>query len=40
MKQLIAILAIVTLMAAPTFVQSVRAAPVSPSSSAFGCNGY
>jgi hypothetical protein len=40
MKKLIAFLTIVTLMAVPTFVQSVSAAPVSPSSSAFGGNGY
>jgi hypothetical protein len=40
MKKLIAVLTIVTLMAVPTFVQSVSAAPVSPSSSAFGGNGY
>src|SRR5262249_48596500 len=40
MKKLIAILTIVALMAVPTFVQSATAAPVSPSSSAFGGNGY
>src|SRR4029453_8341105 len=40
MKKLIAVLTIVTLMAVPTFVQSVSAAPVSPSSSTFGGNGY
>jgi hypothetical protein len=40
MKKLIAALAIVTLVALPTFVQSVSAAPVSPSSSSFGGNGY
>jgi len=40
MKQLIAILTIATLMAVPTFVQSVSAAPVSPSNSAFDGNGY
>jgi len=40
MKKLIAVLTIVTLIAAPTFVQSVSAATVSPSSSAFGGNGY
>jgi hypothetical protein len=40
MKKLIAVLTIVTLIAVPTFVQSVGAAPVSPSSSAFGGNGY
>ena len=33
MKKLIAVLTIVTLIAVPTFVQSVSAAPVSPSSS-------
>src|SRR6478672_4281441 len=40
MKKLIAALAIVTLIAVPTFVRSVSAAPVSPSSSSFGGNGY
>jgi hypothetical protein len=40
MKKLIAILTIVTLIAVPTFFQSVSAAPVSPSSSSFGGNGY
>jgi hypothetical protein len=40
MKKLIAVLTIVTLIAVPTFVQSVSAAPVSPSSSSFGGNGY
>ena len=40
MKKLIAILTIVTLIAVPTFVQSESAAPVSPSSSSFGGNGY
>src|SRR5262245_10776326 len=40
MKKLTAILTIVTLIAVPTFVQSVSAAPVSPSSSSFGGNGY
>jgi hypothetical protein len=40
MKKLIAVVTIFTLMAAPIFVQSVSAAPVSPSSSSFGGNGY
>jgi len=40
MNKLIAILAMVTLISVPTFVQSVSAAPVSPSSSSFGGNGY
>jgi|SRR5215472_18811288 len=40
MKKLIAILTIVTLIAVPAFLQSVTAAPVSPSSSSFGGNGY
>jgi hypothetical protein len=40
MNKLIAVLTIVTLIAVPTFVQSVSAAPVSPSSSSFGGNGY
>ena len=40
MKKLIAFPTIVTLIAMPTFVQSVSAAPVSPSSSSFGGNGY
>jgi hypothetical protein len=40
MKKLFAVLAVVTLIALPTFAQSVSAAPVSPSSSSFGSNGY
>jgi len=40
MKRFITVLAIVTLIGVPTFVQSVSAAPVSPSSSSFGGNGY
>jgi hypothetical protein len=40
MKKLITALAVVTLIALPTFAQSVSAAPVSPSSSSFGGNGY
>jgi hypothetical protein len=40
MKELIAVLTIVTLIAASTFAQPVSAAPVSPSSSSFGGNGY
>jgi hypothetical protein len=40
MKKLIAVLALVTLIAAPTFAQSANAAPMSPASSSFGGNGY
>jgi len=40
MKALIAALALVTLIAAPTFAPPARAAPVSPASSSFGSNGY
>jgi hypothetical protein len=40
MKALIAALALATLIAVPTFAQSASAAPVSPSSSSFGGNGY
>jgi hypothetical protein len=40
MKALIAALALATLIAVPTFVQSANAAPVPPSSSSFGSNGY
>jgi hypothetical protein len=40
MKKLIAVLALATLIAVPTFAQSGNAAPVSPGSSSFGVNGY
>ena len=40
MRKLIAVLGMITLIAVPTFVQPVSAAPVSPSSSSFGGNGY
>jgi hypothetical protein len=40
MKKLIAVLALATLIAVPTFAQSGNAAPVSPASSSFGGNGY
>ena len=40
MKSLIAALALAALIAVPTFAPSANAAPVSPSSSAFGGNGY
>jgi hypothetical protein len=40
MKKLIAALALVTLIAVPTFTQSANAADVSPASSSFGENGY
>jgi hypothetical protein len=40
MKALVAALALATLIAIPTFTQSVSAAPMSPASSSFGSNGY
>jgi hypothetical protein len=40
MKALVAALALATLIAMPTFTQSANAAPMSPSSSSFGSNGY
>jgi hypothetical protein len=40
MKKLIAALALVALIAVPTFTQSANAATVSPASSSFGDNGY
>ena len=40
MKTLIAALALVTLIAVPTFAPSANAAPMSPASSSFGSNGY
>jgi hypothetical protein len=40
MKKFIAALALVTLIAVPTFAQSANAATVSPASSSFGDNGY
>jgi hypothetical protein len=40
MKVLIATLALITMIAIPTLTQTAVAAPVSPSSSQFGGNGY
>ena len=40
MKTLIVALVLATLIAVPTFTQSVNAAPMSPASSHFGSNGY
>jgi hypothetical protein len=40
MKRLIVALALMTAIAVPTFAQTANAALVSPSSSAFGDNGY
>jgi hypothetical protein len=40
MKTFIAVLALILLMATPSFTQTANAAPVSPASSAFGGNGY
>jgi hypothetical protein len=40
MKKLIAALALVTLIAVPTFAPFAHAATVSPASSSFGDNGY
>ncbi len=40
MRKLIAALALISLIAVPALTQSANAAPVSPSSSAFGGNGY
>jgi hypothetical protein len=40
MKALIAALALAALIAVPMFAQPANAAPVSPSSSSFGSNGY
>jgi hypothetical protein len=40
MKTLIAALALAALIAIPTFTQLANAAPISPSSSSFGSNGY
>jgi hypothetical protein len=40
MKKLITALALVTLIAVPTFAGSASAAPMSPASSSFGSNGY
>jgi hypothetical protein len=40
MKKLMAVLTIITLIGVPAFVESVSAAPVSPSSPLFGGNGY
>jgi hypothetical protein len=40
MKVLIAALALVALIAGPTFAPPANAAPTSPASSSFGSNGY
>jgi hypothetical protein len=40
MKNFITALALISLIAVPTLTQTASAAPVSPSSSAFGSNGY
>jgi hypothetical protein len=40
MKALIVALALAALIAIPTFAPSATAAPISPSSSSFGSNGY
>jgi hypothetical protein len=40
MKKFIAALALMSLIAMPTLSGTANAAPVSPSSSAFGSNGY
>ena len=40
MKRLIVALALITAIAVPTFAQTANAALVSPSSPAFGDNGY
>jgi Tfp pilus assembly protein FimT len=40
MKKFFAVLALVAMIAVPTFAQSASAATVSPSSSSFGDNGY
>jgi hypothetical protein len=40
MKKIIAALALAALISIPTFNAAANAAPVSPSSSSFGSNGY
>jgi hypothetical protein len=40
MKKIIAALALAALISIPTFNVAANAAPVSPSSSSFGSNGY
>jgi len=40
MKKFIAALALISLIAIPSLIESANAAPVSPSSSSFGGNGY
>jgi hypothetical protein len=40
MRKFIAALALISLIAIPTLTQTANAAPVSPSSSSFGSNGY
>jgi hypothetical protein len=40
MRTFVAVLALILLIAIPSFTQTANAAPVSPASSAFGGNGY
>ena len=40
MRKFIAALALISLIAVPSLTQTANAAPVSPSSAAFGGNGY
>jgi hypothetical protein len=40
MKKFIAVLALISLFGMPVLTQTASAAPVSPSSSSFGDNGY
>jgi len=40
MRIFVAVLALILLIAIPSFTQTANAAPVSPASSAFGSNGY
>jgi Tfp pilus assembly protein FimT len=40
MRIFVAVLALILLIAIPSFTQTANAAPVSPASSAFGGNGY
>jgi len=40
MKKFVAALALMSLIAIPSLTESANAAPVSPSSSSFGGNGY
>jgi hypothetical protein len=40
MNKFIALVALLTLIAVPTFARPANAAPMSPASSSFGGNGY